>query len=138
MRKRCHIVIHNLHHRVTLGEVSDRIQHLTGKPPLIAHQLYCARPRMTAFRVTCHYEHRDNLVGEQFGPHVKVSRYNYMRDRPPLGKIIHTSNITSSRPTPSPNVSPNPLQPPSTVNTRGGGQQDVNQLISYTRTHGYA
>ena len=81
-QKRCHRVIYNLRHSVSLDYIKRFVKHLTGEDPLIAQQLPCKARGKTAFRITCPLQHAQKLTGESFGHHVKVSRYNFRRDFP--------------------------------------------------------
>ena len=127
MKKRWHIVVHNLHRRTKHHEINDLIQHLTGEPPLISQALYCKRRIMKAFRITCHYEHRDKLREENFGPNVKISRYDYNRDFP-VGKLS----------APMPASQPSSPPPPVEIQPAIATVEIVGQFLTNRRPNGDA
>jgi len=113
--KRCHIVIHNLHKKVKVDDISRVVNELTGSSPLILSQLICNIRDRVAFRVTCPFEHLHLLKGENFGFNVKVSRYHISRDFP-AGHLKHPMGGDRERPptsTPNPPTTPPPRELPS-------------------------
>ena len=121
--KRCHIVIHNLHSSVTLDDIKTRVNLLTGADPLILHEVQCKIRNQVAFRVSCLFQHREVLVGENFGKSARVSFYHLRRDQVPRSPPCTLGPIPSQRSSPSPSPAGRPT--PST--------EEISSFISQGR-----
>ena len=143
--KRCHVAIHNLHFSVTSDDIKNRVNMLTGSDPLILHELPCKVRGQVAFRVSCHFQYLNVLVGENFGTTVKVSFYNLKRDqpRPPspsvLGPVPSHQDLNSSVSAQGLNHSPNTSQvsiSPDSPNSQDQlpSTHEISTLVSSIRT----
>ena len=121
--KRCHIVIHNLHSSVTMDDIKTRVNLLTGADPLILHEVQCKIRNQVAFRVSCLFQHREVLVGENFGKSARVSFYHLRRDQVPRSPPCTLGPIPSQRSSPSPSPAGRPT--PST--------EEISSFISQGR-----
>ena len=143
--KRCHVVIHNLHSSVTIEDIKNRVIMITGSDPLILQALPCKARGQVAYRVSCHFQHLEVLIGENFGPTVKVSFYNLKRDqpRPPspsvLGPMPSRQDLNPSVPSPEINQSPATSQESISLVSQNEedhipSSQDISSFLSLSRT----